>query len=87
MPVPFILPGIGIICAAMLVGMLTPNWPGFIALCFGLGVGMSLIQTTAGLIITSVAGQEQASAYFAAHFSLTHFWWLVTYLCAGFSAT
>lgn len=82
----FHLPGIGIICTSMLIGMLTPDWPGFIALCLGLGVGMSLIQTTAGLIITAVAGQEQASAYFAAHFSLTHFWWLITYLCAGFSA-
>ena len=48
---------------------------------------MSLIQTTSGLIINDASSGQDASQYFAAHFSLTHFWWLLTYLFAGISAT
>jgi hypothetical protein len=47
---------------------------------------MSCIQTTSGLIINAAAEGKDSGEYFAAHFSLTHFWWLVTYLSAGLSA-
>ena len=48
---------------------------------------MSFIQTSAGLIITKACenNHEDTGPYFAAHFSLTHFWWLITYLVAGIS--
>ncbi|WP_235861912.1 hypothetical protein [Photobacterium kishitanii] len=48
---------------------------------------MSFIQTSAGLIITKACdtNNEDTGPYFAAHFSLTHFWWLITYLMAGIS--
>lgn len=79
--------GLSIICGAFLMGSLTPGWIGFSAVCFAMGVGMSFIQTSAGLIITKACdiNNEDCGPYFAAHFSLTHFWWLITYLIAGIS--
>lgn len=78
--------GLVTICSAFWFGALTPGWIGFILVCFSLGVGMSCIQTTSGLIITEESAEQEATTYFSAHFSLTHFWWLFTYLAAGFSA-
>lgn len=79
--------GLTIICGAFLMGVLTPSWIGFSCVCFAMGAGMSFIQTSAGLIITKACGNnnEDTGPYFAAHFSLTHFWWLITYLVAGMS--
>lgn len=79
--------GLCVICVAFYLGTWLPSWLGFIVVCFSLGIGMSLIQTTSGLIINDASSGQDASQYFAAHFSLTHFWWLLTYLFAGISAT
>ncbi|SMY31967.1 MFS transporter [Photobacterium andalusiense] len=79
--------GLTIICGTFLIGALTPGWIGFSCVCFAMGMGMSFIQTSAGLIITKAcdSNNEDTGPYFAAHFSLTHFWWLITYLVAGMS--
>jgi len=77
--------GMFAISGAFCIGSFTPGWVGFIAICLAMGVGMSCIQTTAGLFITEASQGDDTGPYFAAHFSLTHFWWLVTYLSAGFS--
>ncbi|WP_239994039.1 MFS transporter [Photobacterium phosphoreum] len=79
--------GLTIICGSFLIGALTPGWVGFSGVCFAMGAGMSFIQTSAGLIITKACenNNEDTGPYFAAHFSLTHFWWLITYLVAGIS--
>ncbi|WP_283392226.1 MFS transporter [Photobacterium phosphoreum] len=79
--------GLTIICGSFLIGALTPGWIGFSGVCFAMGAGMSFIQTSAGLIITKACenNNEDTGPYFAAHFSLTHFWWLITYLVAGIS--
>lgn len=79
--------GIMMICTAFYIGTWLPSWFGFTVLCFSLGVGMSCIQTTSGLVINDASAGEETSQYFAAHFSLTHFWWLLTYLAAGLSAS
>lgn len=86
-PQRYHLHGLLLISAAFYLGTWLPGWIGFVVLCFSLGVGMSCIQTTSGLIINDVCEGEVASQYFAAHFSLTHFWWLLTYLTAGLSAS
>ncbi|MDK9738141.1 MFS transporter [Vibrio sp. D404a] len=79
--------GLILIWLAFYAGTWLPDWFGFIVLCFSLGIGMSCIQTTSGIVINDAAGSDDAGQYFAAHFSLTHFWWLLTYLAAGLSAT
>lgn len=79
--------GLLLICAAFYLGTWLPSWLGFVVLCFLFGVGMSCIQTTSGLIINDASNGGDASKLFAAHFSLTHFWWLLTYLIAGLSAS
>lgn len=71
---------------AFLIPLLSSSWFGFAAFCVAMGVGMSCIQTTSGLIIVQTCGTEETAPYFAAHFSLTHCWWLITYLIAGLSA-
>lgn len=71
---------------AFLIPLLSSSWFGFAAFCVAMGVGMSCIQTTSGLIIVQTCGSEETAPYFAAHFSLTHCWWLITYLIAGLSA-
>lgn len=86
-PQHYHLHGLLLISAAFYLGTWLPGWIGFVVLCFSLGVGMSCIQTTSGLIINDVSEGEETSQYFAAHFSLTHFWWLLTYLTAGLSAS
>lgn len=86
-PQRYHLHGLLLISAAFYLGTWLPGWIGFVVLCISLGVGMSCIQTTSGLIINDVCEGEEASQYFAAHFSLTHFWWLLTYLTAGLSAS
>ncbi|NRF16856.1 MFS transporter [Vibrio coralliilyticus] len=85
-PQRYHLRGLVFIALAFLAGTWTPGWIGFGLMCFALGIGMSCIQTTSGLIINAAAEGRESGEYFAAHFSLTHFWWLVTYLSAGLSA-
>ncbi|GAM60581.1 hypothetical protein JCM19232_914 [Vibrio ishigakensis] len=79
--------GLFLICLAFYTGTWLPSWSGYLVLCFLFGVGMSCIQTTSGLIINDASNGKDASKLFAAHFSLTHFWWLLTYLIAGVSAS
>lgn len=83
---PFMLIGGVSISLALFLGTLTPSWPGFVAVCLLLGIGMSCIQTPAGVLVTRSCKEADAPAFFAAHFSLTHLWWLLTYLLAGWSS-
>ena len=50
-----------------------------------LGAGMSLVQTAAGRIVEASCNPADRSAYFAAHFSLSHANWLVAYPLAGWT--
>lgn len=79
--------GMMLILIALYLGTWLPSWGGFGLMCFILGIGMSCIQTTSGLIINEIARDGDAGEYFAAHFSLTHLLWLFTYLAAGISAS
>ncbi len=83
---PFMIAGGVSISLALLFGALTPSWPGFVAVCLLLGIGMSCIQTPAGVLVTRSCKEPDAPAFFAAHFSLSHLWWFFTYLLAGWSS-
>ncbi|WED24662.1 MFS transporter [Vibrio sp. JC009] len=86
-PQRYQLIGIVLVCLAFAGGAFTPDWMGFILVYFVLGAGMSCIQTPAGVVVNEESKDEDSAPYFAAHFSLTHFWWLITYLVSGFSAS
>ncbi len=61
--------------------------PGFVGLCaawISAGIGWSLVQTPAGRVVKRSAAPSDLPAFFAAHFSLTHVCWLLTYPAAGF---
>ena len=48
-----------------------------------LGVGLSLIQTPIGRVLTRIATPEKRTSLFAAQFSISHGAWLVAYPLAG----
>jgi len=48
-----------------------------------LGVGLSLVQTPIGRVLTRVAAPEERTSLFAAQFSVSHGAWLVAYPLAG----
>jgi len=77
--------GMLIVFWAFFIPVIAANWLSFIVFCLAMGIGMSCIQTTAGLIIVKTCHGKETAPYFAAHFSLTHCWWLITYLIAGLS--
>ncbi len=52
------------ISLALLFGALTPSWPGFVAVCLLLGIGMSCIQTPAGVLVTRSCKEPDAPAFF-----------------------
>jgi MFS family permease len=62
---------------------LGPSYPPLLALWLVLGIGLSLVQTPAGLLIQRSADDATRPALFAAQFSLSHACWLLTYPVAG----
>ncbi|PSW19999.1 MFS transporter [Photobacterium sanctipauli] len=78
--------GTAAITISLLFMSALPMWFGFAIACFVLGMGMSCIQTPAGLLITRSCSEQDSASYFAANFSLSHLWWLFTYLIAGWSS-
>ena len=50
-------------------------------------MGLSLIQTPAAAIVKRSCNDDDAPAYFAANFSLSHLCWFITYLLAGWSSS
>ncbi|MFM9054208.1 MAG: MFS transporter, partial [Solirubrobacterales bacterium] len=48
-----------------------------------LGVGLSLVQTPIGRVLTRIASPEERTSLFAAQFSVSHGAWLVAYPVAG----
>ncbi len=59
---------IGLLTICGFVWCFTPGWVGFGVMCLAMGVGMSCIQTSAGLLITWACEGEDTAPYFAAHF-------------------
>ncbi|WP_079253880.1 MFS transporter [Endozoicomonas arenosclerae] len=81
-----ILSGGGLITLALVTGSMEPGWPVYLLTCLMIGMGLSFIQTPAGVLVTRSCQESDAPAYFAANFSLSHFCWFLTYLLAGWSS-
>lgn len=72
-----------IITAALIGGLMPPSLTQLLTLWLLFGIGASLIQTSAGAVINDNSDDADRPALFAAHFSLSHLCWFVTYLLAG----
>ena len=75
----------GTVAFAMLGGLVALHLPytGLLGVWAGFGFASSLVLTPGGLIIIRSARQGDRPAVFAAHFSLSHAGWLVSYPLAG----
>ncbi len=65
------------------LGMLQPGFSALLAIWFLLGLGASLVQTPVGRLLQASCRAADRSAYFSAHFALSHGCWLATYPLAG----
>lgn len=77
------LAGASLLAAGLpLVAVLPAYWT-LLILWLLLGVGLSTVQTPAGLLIQRSADDDTRPALFAAQFSLSHLCWLLTYPISG----
>ncbi|ABK45535.1 major facilitator superfamily MFS_1 [Magnetococcus marinus MC-1] len=76
-----------LLALAMLAGVLHPNYTGLLLLWFVLGVGLAVVQTPSGQLITASCQGADRTAFFAANFSLSHSCWFFSYLLAGLLGT
>ena len=84
---PVILAGSVFITTALGMGLFLPPWSGFLLVCVMSGMGISMVQTPAGALITRSCHGSDAPAFFSANFSLSHLCWFFTYLLAGWSSS
>lgn len=79
---------VGALCllVGLSLGIWLPSYPFFLGLWFLLGIGLSMVQTPAGKLVAFSSSEGNRSSYFAAHFSLTHACWLISYLLSGYLA-
>lgn len=80
-----VLMGSALLPAALAAGSTAVRLASLMAAWLVLGAGMSLVQTAAGRIVEASCNPADRSAYFAAHFSLSHANWLVAYPLAGWT--
>lgn len=63
------------------------RWHAALAIWLFIGAGMSLVLTPVGQVLRRSSAHADQPAVFAAHFSLSHLCWLLTYPVAGWGAT
>jgi len=78
-----ILAGAAVLPLSLVGAAIAGDLLGLMAAWFVAGVGMSLVQTPAGRVIEASCNPGDRSAYFAAHFALSHAAWLIGYPLAG----
>lgn len=69
------------------IGATEPGYAGLLAMWFVLGIGLSVIQTPSGRLITASCNPGDRTAFFSANFALTHGCWFFGYLLVGFLGT
>jgi MFS family permease len=69
---------LGLAAAALL-----PSYAALLGVWLVLGTGLALVETPSGRLVQRSARDDDAQALFAAHFSLSHACWLLTYPVAG----
>ena len=72
-----------LLSVSVLAGSAMPGINSLILLWFLMGIGMSMILTPAGRLLTQSSCEKDRPALFAAQFSLSHACWLITYPLAG----
>jgi MFS family permease len=77
------LAGAALLVAGLLAAVAIGSFAALVGCWFVLGAGMSLIQTPVGRLILRSSDSIDRPALFAAQFSLSHLWWLVSYPAAG----
>ena len=77
------LAGAGLLAAGLLVGSAVSGFRWLLLLWFLMGCATSLIHTPTGRLLRRSSAEQDRAAYFAAHFSLSHACWLMTYPLVG----
>ncbi len=77
--------GAALLPFALGTGSLAGSMTGLIAAWLLAGAAMALVQTAAGRVIDASCNPTDRSAFFSAHFSLSHAAWLVAYPLAGWT--
>lgn len=80
---PVMIFGASLVSSALLVAMVLPGFVGLLVLWAMIGLGSSLIQTPAGRVLARSCKQGDRSAFFSAHFALSHALWFGGYLISG----
>lgn len=75
--------GAGLLCVALLAGVMLNGYGQLLALWFVFGLGYSLVLTPSGQLLRRSSHPEDRPALFAAQFALSHACWLATYPLAG----
>lgn len=75
--------GAALLAAGLIGGAFGPAYGAALALWAVLGIGGSLIQTPAGLLLRQSSHQPDRAALFSAQFALSHACWLLAYPLAG----
>lgn len=78
-----VVTGAALLPIALIAGAFAESLGALLAAWLVAGAGMSLVQTPAGRVIEASCNTADRSAYFSAHFSLTHAAWLFAYPLAG----
>jgi MFS family permease len=81
-PAAFVL-GAGLVALGFALSAEFFGWSGLLATWAVLGAGTAAILTPTGRLVTAAAAPDDRPAAFAAQFSLSHGWFLITYPLAG----
>jgi MFS family permease len=84
---PMLAGGALLAAGLMAAAIWRPAFAGLLALWFVLGVGLALVQTPVGRLLTRHSTEATRPALFAAQFALSHACWLVAYPLAGVVAS
>ncbi|MES1945308.1 NreB protein [Salinisphaera sp. PC39] len=84
---PMLVGGLLLAVGVAAVAAWQPGFAGLLALWFALGVGLSLVQTPVGRLLTRHSTEADRPALFAAQFALSHACWLAGYPLAGVLAS
>ena len=76
--------GAGMLGMVLGLGMTAPGLLGLLGLWFWMGVGLSIVQTPSGRLITAACHPGDRTAFFSANFALSHGCWFFGYLLAGY---
>lgn len=75
-----------VLAVALLPGVLLPPFGLFAALWFVNGVGQALVAIPSSVLLAEHTREDERGRAYAAHFALTHAFWLVSYPAVGFAA-